>query len=66
MNIKRKHDGLYAISECTMTFNRFGVKKKVVFEADDANEIRHFSALWSGRVVRMTKEQYMELADAAK
>lgn len=64
MDIKRKNDGLCAVSECTMTFNRFGVKKKVVFEADDANEIRYFSSSWSGRVIRMTKEEYLELEDA--
>lgn len=64
MQIKRKNDGLCTVSECTLTFNRFGVKKKVVFEADDANEIRHFSYLWSGRVIRMTKEEYLELENA--
>lgn len=63
MEIKRKNDGLYAVSECTMTFNRFGVKKQIVFEADDHNEISCFSRAYSGSVVRMTKEEYMELPD---
>ena len=64
MNIKRKKQGAVTVSECTMTFNRFGIKKKVVIEADDANEIRHFSSSWSGRVIRMTHDEYMELENA--
>lgn len=57
MDILRKN----AVSTCKITFNRFGVKKKVVFEADDANEIRHFASSWSRRVIQMTKEEYLEL-----
>ena len=64
MDIKRKNDGLCAVSVCTMTFNRFGTKKKIVFEADDHNEISLFSRSHSGRVVRMTREEYEQLENA--
>lgn len=63
MDIKRKHDGICAVSECTMTFNRFGVKKIIVFEADNANEIRFFSANWSKKVLQMNREEYMNLSN---
>ena len=64
MDIKRKNDGSTVVSECTQTFNRFGVKKQIVFEADNASEASLFSRSNSGRTVRMIREEYAELPDA--
>ena len=64
MDIKRKLEGAVTVSVCTMTFNRFGVKKQIVFEADNGQEISIFSKSNSGKVVRMSQEEYMQLQDA--
>lgn len=64
MDIKRKSEGAVTVSVCTMTLNRFGVKKQIVFEADNGQEISLFSKSHSGQVVRMSWEEYMQLQDA--
>lgn len=46
------------------TFNRFGQKKQIVFYPDSALELSMLARAFSGKVLRMTREEYMELEDA--
>ena len=47
----------------TQVFNRFGVKKMIQFQADSGKELSFLARINSGKILKMTKEEYLELPD---
>lgn len=45
------------------SFNRFGTPKMIIFHPDSGQELSMLARLFSGQVLRMTREEYMELED---
>lgn len=50
--------------ETTQTFNRFGVKKKIVFYPDSGQELSMLANSYYMEILRMTRAEYMELENA--
>ena len=44
----------------TQTFNRFGVKKKIVFSADNAAEKSYIAAKNAKMVEELSEQEYMQ------
>ena len=45
----------------TQTFNRFGVKKTITFNADNGQELAYLARMQAAKVAAMSMEQYLAL-----
>ena len=48
-------------NQTIQTFNRFGVKKEIIFYPDSGQELASLAKEFASKVSRMTREEYMEL-----